>query len=347
MKKILFAVLCWSLFLQAGDFSWQLIGTPSAKYSKNISTALFDNVAHYSKDCILWDSTAAGNGCGLIIKFNKTVRISKVEVITCKPNNNPYIPERTEFYAWNGDRLWWCDPVTVADVTGRAKDTKFISPLVTTVWQPAEALATDALKIMMYGGGIWLTEVRIYDADGKLLTPDAIPSAPDTASRRLTPAETGGGASVNIRYYNQRQNYIGNPNGGNRKDRVLIRFDISPFLVKNQVRQALLNLALEPMGDMSVSLLEVSVFTAERTSLAAMDLISSEVKPVALILIDRRSVRDHQLDVTALVNENLAAGTGSLVFRIRNLTVERNGNLRNRAEGVYLRYPHTSLEVWE
>ena len=347
MKKILFAVLCWSLFLQAGDFSWQLIGNPSAKYSRNIATALFDNEAHYSKDCVLWDSSAALNGCGLIIRFNKTVQISKVEVVTCKPNNNPYIPERTEFYSWNGDRLLWNEPVTVSDVTGRATDNKFVAPLVTTTWEVAGGVTTDALKILMYARGIWLAEVRIYDMEGKLLSANNVTAPAVAATRTLAPAAVGGGASANINYFNQRQNYIGNPNGGNRRDRVLLRFDVSSFLAKNQVRYAELSLALEPMGDMSVCLLAVEAFTVERTTLAAMDLISGEVRPVALIVIDRKSSRDHRVDVTAVVNEMLAAGNGSVAFRIRNLTVERNGNQRNKAEGVYIRYQHTGLGVWE
>ena len=347
MKKILFAALFWNLILAAGDFSWQLIGRPSAKYSRNIATALFDNEVHYSKDCVLWDSSAAFNGCGLIIRFNKTVQISKVELVSCKPNNNPYIPERTEFYSWNGDKLLWNEPVTVADVTGRATDTKFVAPSVITTWELPGGVTTDALKILMYARGIWLTEVRIYDMDGKRLNADNVAAPAVAAARSLSPAAVGGGASANINYFNQRQNYIGNPNGGNRKDRVLLRFDISSFLAKNQVRHAELSLALEPMGDMSVCLLAVEAFTVERTTLAAMDLISGEVKPVALVLIDRKSSRDHRVDVTAVVNEMLAAGNGSVAFRIRNLTVERNGNQRNKAEGVYIRYQHTKLGIWE
>lgn len=346
MKYLLFIAVLLGFSLGAGDFSWQLLGTPSKKYSRNISTALFDNSVRYDKDCILWDSSAAPNGCGLIIDFKKPVHVSKIEIVSCKPNNNPYIPEKTEIYALDDDKFLWQKPTVIPDVTGRAKDPKFIKPAVTTVFAPANGIKSSALKILMYGRGIWLAEVRIYDINGKLLVPDtpAAASAPDS---KFAIAETGGGASVNLRYFNTRQNYIGNPNGGNRRDRVVIRFDITSLLVKNQVKKARLALKLEPMGDMNESLLEVSVFTADRTSLAAMDLISGEVKPVTTIMFDRKSPHDHQIDVTGLVNEALACGNGSLTFRFRNLTIERNGNRRNRAEGVYLRYMPTSLEIWK
>lgn len=347
IMKFLFFIL--SVFfmidiISANDFTWQFLENPSLKLSKNLLTALFDREENFNTGRIIWDASTAPTGCGLLIYFSNPTAISKVIVTTAKPNALSYTPDKTEFYSWDSNKQSWRKPVVIQDITGKAKDKKFTAASIRTVWNLPEAITTESLKILMYGSGVWLTEVQVYDQSGRLLVPEkkAVPSVNPVL---LKPFAHGGGATANIGFYNTKLSFIGNPNALNRCDRVLIQFDLRNYLETGKISQGILTLALSGMGNLDANLLNLEVFSLEHTPLRNMDLIANDIVPCGKILYDAKSVRYHSFDVTEFLNDALARGDGTITFRIRNGTVEKVGNRYSKAEGALIDYKQTKLEI--
>ena len=341
----------WILFLflsmaQGNDFTWSFLKSPVEKLSKNILTALFDGEEPFNGGRVIWDGASARDGCGILILFRKPTAISKLIVTTAKPNPLPFLPKKTEFRSWDDARQLWSAPVIIPDITARADDRKFTAPRVQTVWIPSgsDADETRAVKILMYGSGIWMTELQICDKSGRRLTPEkGVVRGNNMVT--LKPSAHAGGASANIGIYHAENRYVGNPNALNRKDRVLFQFDLRECLERGKITQGILTLALSPMGYLNADFLQLEVFSSERVSLRSMDLIATDTVPCREILFDRKSPLYHSFDVTEFLNHVLAGGDGSVTFRLRNGTVEKVGNRYSKPEGVLLDYGRTKLEI--
>ncbi len=347
IMKFLFSVLSVSFvinIMSANDFTWQFLENPSLKLSKDLLTALFDREENFNTGRIIWDASAAPTGCGLLIQFRNPTAISKVIVTTAKPNALSYTPDKTEFYSWDSKKQSWRKPVVIPDITGKAKDKKFTAASIRTVWKPRETITAESLKILMYGTGVWLTEVQVYDQSGRLLVPEK-KVVPPVNTVLLKPFAHGGGAAANIGFYNTKWPFIGNPNVLNRCDRVLIQFDLRHYLEPGKISQGILTFALSGMGSLNANLLNLEVFSSEHTPQRNMDLIANDTVPCGEILYDAKSVRLHSFDVTKFLNDVLARGDGTITFRIRNGTVEKVGNRYSKAEGALIDYKQTKLEI--
>ena len=346
MIKTFFAIALFFLaivFAGGTEMRCTLFGRWSDKYSLSPATALFDGQLAYNAPHVIWDSTVAPKGCGLLLEFGAPEKLLRITVVTAKPNRLAWTQERTLFQAWDETKQEWGQEAVVPDVTGRAMDSSFVSAEpIETSWDAN--CETTAVRILMYGTGVWLTEVRVQGEKGEML--QALPTieiSEDATS--LVPCGRAGGASANINFYDENQCYIGNPNVLNRKDRVLVNFDLRPFLMAGKVEQATLSLYLSPMGRLESNRLVLDAFTTPRTTLRSMDLIATDTRPVASFLFDCGIRPPWLLDVTVQVNEALKKGEGFLTFRLRNLTVEKVGNRKNQPEGAILDFAQTFLHI--
>lgn len=344
MKKILLcAALSLIASLSGADFTYSLLGKYSVKHTVDAHSALTDGKLKYSDAHIIWDSTAAPKGCGFIINFAKPTAISRIAIVTAKPNRSPYIPERTEFAVWDEEKDVWQDSVIVKDITGRCKDPKFITadPIVTE-WKGSAV--TSAVKVTMYSGALWCTEIQVFDADGKQLQGEGWKLLP-AERESLKYADGGCCPSINLSFYSKNGEYIGFPNSLPRRDRVIFSYDLRKYLLSGKVKQALLKVTFAPMGKFFVHRLALHAFASEHWPLQTMDIISGDVIPVAQMVYDKQSDGVYVIDVTDIVNTSLQRGDGYVGFRASSLTAEKFGNRNSTTEGVYLRHKLTSLEI--
>ena len=343
IRQTFLAVALCTCAAFAADFNFSFIGTYSDKYTKEPEKALFDGQLKYNTAHIIWEAGVAPKGCGLLLTFQKPTAISKVVVVTAKPNPIAYTPERTEFQAWDSEKQDWKEATVVNDVTGRWNDKAFVTgEPIKTEWQTDAT--TEGLRIRMFGHAIWLTEIEVYDANGAKLTPEPIPT-PNANIKALAPYAQGGGASVNISFYNEKQAYVGNPNPLGRKDRSMILFDLRGLLDKGSVSCATLELCMDPMGIITTNMFALEVFENSRSSLRNQDLIASDAKPIRQFLFSSQTMRTMRVDVTELVNGILAKGDGYLGFRLKDITIEKVGNRQNKAEGLILKYQNCKMEI--
>ncbi len=325
------------------DFNFSFVGKYSDKHTKDAETALFDAQYIYKTAHIIWDSGVAPKGCGVILTFQKPTAISKVVVVTAKPNHIAYTPERTEFQAWDSVKQDWKEAVVIDDVTGRCKDKDFVTgEPIKTEWQ-ANA-TTEGIRIIMYGLSIWLTEIEVYDANGAKLSAEAMP-APNADATPLAPCSQGGGASVNIDVYSKTEPYVGNPNPLNRRDRSMVLFDIRGALDKGSVTSAVLELGITPMGSLTTNMFAVEVFENSRSNIRNQDLIASDTRLLRQFLYSSKSPKNMRIDITDLVNGRLNQGEGFIGFRLKDITIDTVGNRQNKAEGLVLIYQNCKMEI--
>ncbi|MBO4345168.1 MAG: hypothetical protein J5833_05405 [Victivallales bacterium] len=325
------------------DLNFSFVGKYSDKHTKDAETALFDGKYIYNTAHIIWDSGVAPNGCGVILTFQKPTAISKVVVVTAKPNHIAYTPEKTEFQAWDSVKQDWKEAVAIDDVTGRCKDKDFITgEPIKTVWQ-ADA-TTEGIRILMYGLSIWLTEIEVYDVNGAKLSAEPMPAANADATP-LAPCSQGGGASVDINVYSKTEPYVGNPNPLGRRDRSMVLFDIRGALDKGSVTSAVLDLGVTRMGILTTNMFAVEVFENSRSSLRNQDLIASDAKILRQFLYSSNSPTSIRIDITDLVNAKLNQGDGYVGFRMKDITIETVGNRQNKAEGLVLIYQNCKMEI--
>ncbi len=348
LMKYLAAILMIGavLICRAEDFTWSFLGGPG-KNSKNVETALFDRQLTFKDPSVIWEAAEATKGCGVLIEFAKPVALSRVVVISSKPNALSWGPEKTEFTLWDETGAKWLEPITVNDVTGKISDKNFTSAAVRTEWK-MDGRASKYVRILAYGGGIWMTEVEVYarNEDGmeRLLKAQA-PSTALPQAEMLKTASFGSGAKANIGMWQVKNGWIGNPNALNRNDRVIFHFDLSAYLLAGSVKQAVLSLPLEPFGVLDGNEVELEYFTKEHAPIMAIDLVAQDTEPVAVRMIDRRTYQKHRFDITAMVNKALEHGQGTIAFRLRNITTEAKGNRQNNAEGVAVNPGLIELEI--
>ncbi len=333
--------------IRAADFSWSFLGTPSKKTSQNSEIALFDGNINYNTNHVIWDARYAPKGCGVLFKFDQPTTISRMEVFTAKPNQLQMAPLKTEFFLWDEAHNKWENGACIKDVTGKASDKKFTRSSIKTAWKAPDK-PVKALKILMYGAGIWLTEIKLYakniGGDEYLLKPHKSVST-SAGDAVVSVSSFGGGSIGNIGFWNVKNTYVGNPNVLNRRDRVVFHFDLSEYLQAGKIKQAILVLPLQPFGVLKGNKIELEYFKTEHAPVFKMDLISNDVLPVATMFIDSKSQVLHNLNVTKMINDALSRGEGSIAFRVRNITIEKVGNRYNKPEGVSIDYKKLKLEI--
>ncbi|MBQ6471958.1 MAG: hypothetical protein IJJ33_08240 [Victivallales bacterium] len=345
MKTAVFLLLTAAVgFLRAeGCFRHTLLGRCSLEHSLSPETALFDGKVSYQSPHVIWEGGTASAGCGVLLEFPLPKKISRITVVSAKPNRLAWAAERVVFQSWDSDRQRWGAENTFPDPTGHFHDREWMTaePIETT-WQPKAAV--QAVRILLYGQGIWLTEVQVHDTDGAIL--GALPGVPiSTDAAGLSPCDHGGGPSVSIAHYRTDQGYVGNPNRLCRNDRAIVNYDVRPFLAAGKVSRCVLELAMKPMGGQDCNLFALEMLAAPRIALRDMDLVASDAVPVHSFLFDRRCPEKKHVDVTDFLKSALAKGHGLIAFRLRDVTTEKVGNRLNQAEGAILDYSQTILKI--
>jgi hypothetical protein len=340
-------LLIYGVLVGAADFSWSFLEMPSKTVSVNPTVALFDGDINSNTNNVTWDAKYASQGCGVLFQFNEPIVLSRVEVFTAKPNQLQMPPLKTEFVLWNDAKQNWEEAISISDVTDKATDKNFTSGAIKTKLDvPQKPIC--ALKILMYGAEICLTEIKLYakSTDGKerLLEPRQPVSFP--AESKIENARSfGGGAVAQVGFWNPQNNYVGNPNSLNRLDRVVFHFDLSEYLEAGKVKRAILVLPLQLFGVVKGNMIELQCFKTEHAPVFNMDIISNDVFPVATMLIDGQSPVLQHLDTTKIINEALGRGEGTVTFRVRNVTVEKIGSRQGKPEGVYVDCKKLNLEI--
>ncbi len=340
MKKLILLLLFICGYAVGGDFEYYLIGIP-AKISIEPETAAFDGKTFFNDSRILWNN-AQEKAVGMVVNFHQPENITRIEVLTSKPNEILWAPTKTEFFSWNSEKLNWNLELSQPDVTGSATKKEYQNPLISTVWKPEKPVNTTAVKILMNGEHIWLCEVRIY-AGEKLLKPEYAPTG--SVAQILLPDKEGiaSGASSNpdtVWYLNGIDGKwlaVGQPNLLNRRDKVTFRFDISGFIPTGKVKKAVLQYEQVPFAARyRDELLVLDHFNIERAKLSGNDLISNQVDTVRKYVLERAVTNPviTRIDVTGQVNADLAKGFGYSTFRVSSQSAEVQGNPRNEATGV-------------
>ena len=153
--------------------------------------------------------------------------------------------------------------------------------------------------------------------------------------------DLGSGCSSNIEHWqfggiNGNWLAVGQPNTLNRRDRVVMRFDLAKYLAKGKVNRAELSFSLELFGRLRQEELQVEHFNVERQILKGNDLISIQTHTVSTFSLDPKITgpRNFSFDVTAQVNRDLRQGFGSSTFRLISQSAEKFGNPFNAATGA-------------
>ncbi len=340
MKYIALLLTLFAIQAIAEDFDYYLVGIP-APISIQPETAAFDGKTFFNDSRILWNN-AQEKAVGLVINFHKPENITRIEVLTSKPNEILWAPYKTEFFSWNSENLSWNSELSQPDGTGSATKKEYQNPLISTVWKPAQPVNSKAIKILMNGEHIWLCEVRIY-AGEKLLKPEYAPVGP--AAQTLLPDKEGvaSGASSNpdtVWYLNGIDGKwlaVGQPNLLNRRDKVIFRFDITGYIPAGKVRKAVLQYEQVPFAARyRDELLVLDHFNIERARLSGNDLISNQVDAVRKYILERAVTNPiiTRIDVTSQVNTDLSKGFGYSTFRVSSESAEVLGNPQNEATGV-------------
>jgi len=345
-------VLCLSLQLSlvaaaAEPFVTCLfLGTPSARDGSTDPRVLFDGQTLYNTSSVIFTAEFAPKGCGVILEFSEPVELSKVVVHSSKPNESPWGPTKSEFSIWNEETHLWKEATVIPDVTGRISEEKFTCGDSATTWNAPADEAINALKITLYGGGIWLTEIEIYDHAGKKIPAQtAICTCSTPPTEVLAAASWIGGVPGHATTFGPDLPYIGNPNTLPRRDRVLFTIDLNNLLLDGSVKQALLSFKIQPMGRLAVNRLAIYQITPGHNPLAADDLVFGEQTLLRDFIFDINSNQEIILDVTENINNLLDEGDGLFTVRITDATCDKFGNRVSYAEGVIIEYPSVKLEV--
>ena len=328
--------------VQATNFSFYCLGNPS-KASKQVNTAAFDGKGFSTKSRILWDQAA--KGVGMVINFSREIDLAKLEVVTSKPNQFNWLPEKTEFYFWDSSKLTWKLSETVNDNSGRGKDKKKTFLSVESIWNPKEKIKTKSVKILMYGKSIWLSEINMFERETngrvkklKFIEPDI------SGMTCLVPNKNcvASGSSVDINVWRVngiggRWLAVGQPNHLDRKDKVTFSFDLEKYINKGKIRRAILCYSQNLFGSKyrSEEIL-LKHFTTERMILKNNDLVSNQVNLIGDYIVDKglKTSLDSKIDVTQAINADLQKGAFFSTFRLESLSAEKLGNPGLKPVGI-------------
>ncbi len=127
---------------------------------------------------------------------------------------------------------------------------------------------------------------------------------------------------------------VGNPNLLNRRDKVTVRFDLSPWVFPGPVKKAWLCYRQTAFGYRPEEII-IEHFLTERWMLSGKDLISTQTETLANYVSEVDAGQLTMIvDVTEAVNRDLRRGFGWTTFRIASATAEREANPENAATGV-------------
>lgn len=188
-------------------------------------------------------------------------------------------------------------------------------------------------------------------------------------------ADFGSGASVREDFYlpgeESKGMFIGHPNALSRADRALVRFDLEPLLLKadkiskaelvltfdimrsqdpDESRQIIIEWLLEPVETLSGA--TVSTQNAERV--AEYDVKRDDlINPFDTADGSKISRPDPvSIDVTKVINDELANGTSSITFRVSDARAEVETNNTGRDIGIIIptgaeTIPHLVIQIAE
>ena len=156
------------------------------------------------------------------------------------------------------------------------------------------------------------------------------------------PKDIGSGCSSNTELWqfggiNGHCLAIGQPNSLNRRDRVIVRFDISKYINKGKIQWAILSFSLQQFGRLrKKEVLQLEHFTVERQILSGADLISTQTEKVKEFSLNPKNMKviDFSFNVTALVNADLSKGFGGITFRLISNSADKFGNAFKAATGA-------------
>jgi hypothetical protein len=163
----------------------------------------------------------------------------------------------------------------------------------------------------------------------------------------VKPAEAGSTACVCIDWWTTKYLWAGNPNTLNRRDRVTMRFDLTKYLAKGRVSKAELCMAVDPFGIYDENTFVIEQLMRERLELKPTDTLSDDAEKRAEFVVtkDAKPPFTQRFDLTDCVNQMLYVGHTQLVLRLRDMTVEKRGNKKNKAEGLAVIADKLKLEI--
>ena len=124
---------------------------------------------------------------------------------------------------------------------------------------------------------------------------------------------------------------VGQPNLCNRNDKVMFRFPLASFIAKGSVRKAVLRFNVTTdKRNISPEDLVVEHFTTDRREFTAQALLTTDVEDVsALASMKAGANQNVEIDVTNIVNKDLAKGYVYVNFRVTSKTAEKLGAPKN------------------
>jgi hypothetical protein len=163
----------------------------------------------------------------------------------------------------------------------------------------------------------------------------------------VKPAEAGSTACVCIDWWTTKYLWAGNPNTLNRRDRVIMRFDLTKYLAKGRVSKAELCMAVDPFGIYDENTFVMEQLMRERMELKPTDVLSDDAEKRAEFVLtkDTKGPSRQRFDLTDCVNSVLQVGHTQLVLRLRDMTVDSRGNKKNKAEGLAVKGDELKLEI--
>lgn len=166
-------------------------------------------------------------------------------------------------------------------------------------------------------------------------------SGPTSQITRLYPLSSGDygyGPSIRVDLYSPvgpegTGAFIGHPNGQPLRDRVLVRFNVSRYLLRPidevYVERAVLHFALDGFcGKEDVRTLEVSHLKYDALILSGNDLVNDETEVVGTVSVRRSTATATAFSVNILsfLRKDIRQGNKYCAFRFRDVTAETKGN---------------------
>lgn len=185
-----------------------------------------------------------------------------------------------------------------------------------------------------------VSDIEVITAEGKIPVTGAVPVA---GGKKLVPDPKADIANVlpNLIFYpgneSQKLLSLGSPNHLNRKDRVVVRLDLSDFIGKEKVKKAVFHLYFHPYRALYPRMVDVEVLKEEQDKITKDSGFGFSADPTASLLLPfapRVGTFTVALDITADVNAALSKGVGSITYRLRDNHCDQFGNRRRKAYSI-------------
>lgn len=177
-----------------------------------------------------------------------------------------------------------------------------------------------------------------------LLRQEPAPALDRTRLVPRSPDDVGSGAAAGPGWYApggvlNGQPFVGNPDPLTRRDRMVLRFDLTPFALvcgETGVREAVLHLIpVSFHGPDPVRRIEVSHLRYDTGVLSWKDVVNDRAAAVSTVEVHRDTACGEGLrvDVTEQVNADLRLGRAAAAFRLRDIGSEE-GNPDMQPDGL-------------